>query len=199
MVKIQRFVKGYGKMRVIAGTARRTQLKTPEGMDTRPTTDRIKETLFNMLQPYICECSFLDLFSGSGAIGIEALSRGAEWAVFLEQKDEPVCCIKENLKKTKLEDKAELVKSDVIVGLKQLEARNEYFDIVFMDPPYNCNLEKKVLEYLSHSSLVDKDTTIVFEASMDTDISYIEACGYKVHKIKKYKTNMHVFVYPEER
>lgn len=186
-------------MRVIAGTARRTQLKTPEGLDTRPTTDRIKETLFNMLQPYICECRFLDLFSGSGAIGIEALSRGADRTVFLEQKDEPVRCIKENLKNTRLEDKAELIKADVIVGLKQLEAKKEYFDIVFMDPPYNCNLEKMVLEYLSHSSLVDEDTMIIFEASLDTDISYIEACGYTVHKIKKYKTNMHVFVYPEER
>ena len=185
-------------MRVIAGTARRTQLKTPEGLETRPTTDRIKETLFNMLQPYICECSFLDLFSGSGAIGIEALSRGADRAVFLEQKDKPACCIKENLKNTRLEDKAEIIKADVFAGLKQLEAKQEYFDIVFMDPPYNCNYEKMVLEYLSHSSLIDEDTMIIFEASLDTDLSYIEAYGYTVHKIKKYKTNMHVILYPKK-
>ena len=185
-------------MRVIAGTARRIQLKTPKGMETRPTTDRIKETLFNMLQPYICECSFLDLFSGSGAIGIEALSRGADRVVFLEQKDEPACCIKENLKNTRLDDRAELIKADVFIGLKQLEAKKENFDIVFMDPPYNCNLEKMVLEYLSHSDLVNEDTMIIFEASLDTDISYVEACGYTVHKIKKYKTNMHVILYPKK-
>ena len=73
-----------GEMRVIAGKARRIQLKTPTGMETRPTTDRIKETLFNMIQSQLYDCSFLDLFSGSGGIGIEALSRGAEHAVFIE-------------------------------------------------------------------------------------------------------------------
>lgn len=186
-------------MRVIAGTARRTQLKTPEGLATRPTTDRIKETLFNMLQPYICECRFLDLFSGSGAIGIEALSRGADWAVFLEQAEEPIRCIKENLKNTRLENKAEVLKTDVLVGLKQLESRKEHFDIVFMDPPYGCNLEKMVLEYLKNSNLVDEDTLIIFEASLDTDVSDVEGKGYTIHKIKKYKTNMHVFLYPETR
>lgn len=180
-------------MRVIAGLARRIQLKTPKGMDTRPTTDRIKETLFNMLQPYICECRFLDLFSGSGAIGIEALSRGAEYAVFLEQKEEPIRCIKENLKTTRLEEKASVMKADVMVGLSQLEREGKSFDIIFMDPPYNCELEKDVLERLRDSSLVQEDTLIIFEASLETDVSYLDKMGYTVEKIKKYKTNMHVF------
>ena len=89
-------------MRVIAGKARRIQLKSMEGMNTRPTTDRIKETLFNMLSQDIYGCHFLDLFSGSGAIGIEALSRGAASAVFVEHNRQAVACIKENLTKTKL-------------------------------------------------------------------------------------------------
>ena len=89
-------------MRVIAGKARRLALKTVPGMETRPTTDRIKETLFNILQPEIPDCRFLDLFSGSGGIGIEALSRGAESAVFVEKNPKACTCIRENLTFTKL-------------------------------------------------------------------------------------------------
>ena len=93
-------------MRVIAGKARRVPLKTLEGMDTRPTQDRIKETLFNMLQYDLADCCFLDLFAGSGGIGIEALSRGAGFAVFVEQNPKAAEIIRENLKATKLEDQA---------------------------------------------------------------------------------------------
>ena len=120
-------------MRVIAGSARRLLLKTIEGLDTRPTTDRIKETLFNMLQPQIPGCFFLDLFSGSGAIGIEALSRGARKAVFIENNPKAVECIRENLSRTHLEEGALVLESDVIAGLKRLEGRNYRFDLIFMD------------------------------------------------------------------
>ena len=85
-------------MRVIAGTARSLPLKTPEGADTRPTTDRIKETLFNILQPYLPDCVFIDLFSGSGGIGIEALSRGAKHAYFVENNPKAFACIQDNVK-----------------------------------------------------------------------------------------------------
>ena len=95
-------------MRVIAGSAKRLQLKTIEGMDTRPTTDRIKETLFNMITPSLYDCRFLDLFAGSGGIGIEALSRGAKEAVFVEKNPKAVSCIKENLKYTKLDSNAQV-------------------------------------------------------------------------------------------
>ena len=92
-------------MRVIAGSARRITLKTLDGMDTRPTTDRIKETLFNMIVPYLYDCIFLDLFAGSGGIGIEALSRGAMEAVFVEKNPKAMACVKDNLKRTHLESK----------------------------------------------------------------------------------------------
>ena len=93
-------------MRVIAGTARSLPLKAPEGQNTRPTTDRIKETLFNMLQSHICDCIFVDMFSGSGGIGIEAISRGAKKAYFIENAPKAISCIEENLAFTKFADRA---------------------------------------------------------------------------------------------
>lgn len=183
-------------MRVIAGSAKRIQLKTVEGMDTRPTTDRIKETLFNMISLYLADSNFLDLFSGSGAIGIEALSRGAAYTVFVEQSRKAMECIRENLKVTKLADRAKLYETDVMNVLSQLEQK-ETFDYIFMDPPYNQLLEKKVLEYLSTSDLLSEDGIIIVEASLDTDFSYVEALGFSIIKEKEYKTNKHVFIEKE--
>lgn len=180
-------------MRVIGGTAKRLQLKTLDGFETRPTTDRIKETLFNMISPYICDCVFLDLFSGSGGIGIEALSRGAKEAVFVENNAKAMACIKQNLKFTKLEKNAMTMSTDAITALRKLEGTKQ-FDYIFMDPPYNKELEKKVLEYLADSKLVYEDTVIIVEAAKDTDFSYLESYGYTVIKTKEYKTNKHLFI-----
>lgn len=180
-------------MRVIAGTARSLQLVTPKGEDTRPTTDRIKETLFNMIQFDIQEAVFLDLFAGSGGIGIEALSRGAKEAVFVDNSRDAYNCITQNLKHTKMEAQATVYKQDVFVALTMLEYQKK-FDVIFMDPPYHKELEQRVLEYLTTSSLVDEDTTIIFEAALDTDLSFLDNLPYEVVKIKQYKTNMHVFV-----
>lgn len=180
-------------MRVIAGKARSLKLKAPLGEHTRPTTDRIKETLFNILQGEIPGCFFLDLFAGSGAIGIEALSRGADQVVFVENDKNAISCIEENLTHTKLDKHAQLCKQDVFVALQSLEYHYS-FDLVFMDPPYGQELERRVLEYLTMSSLITEDTLIIFEASLDTDISYLEDLGYELIKEKKYKTNKHIFV-----
>ncbi len=184
-------------MRVIAGSAKRMPLKTIAGMDTRPTTDRIKETLFNMIAPYIADCSFLDLFAGSGAIGIEALSRGASNVVFVEQSKLAAECIRENLRFTRLEAGARVMVSDVITSLKRLEGM-EAFDYIFMDPPYDYELEKRVLEYLEQSTLLAKDGIIIVEASLDTDFSYVDTLGFSLIKEKKYKTNKHVFLERKE-
>ncbi|MCR5654913.1 MAG: 16S rRNA (guanine(966)-N(2))-methyltransferase RsmD [Lachnospiraceae bacterium] len=180
-------------MRVIAGEARSLQLVTPEGEDTRPTTDRIKETLFNMIQFDIPGCKFLDLFAGSGGIGIEALSRGAEKAVFVDSAKEAQACIEQNLEHTHFTDKAQLLKQDAFVSMMMLEYR-EVFDIVFMDPPYHKELERRVLEYLSTSPIINADTLVIFEAAVDTDISYIDQLPFTITKVKKYKNNMHVFL-----
>lgn len=180
-------------MRVIAGSARSLPLKTIEGFDTRPTTDRIKETLFNMIQNELGDSIFLDLFSGSGAIGIEALSRGAKHAVFIENNKRAVSCIKENLLFTKLDYKGEIINSDVIKALFNLEGRMQ-FDLIFMDPPYNQEYEKKVLEYLRDSKILNNNTIIMIESSLETDFSYVEQIEFQILKEKKYKTNKHVFL-----
>ena len=180
-------------MRVIAGKARSIPLKTVEGQDTRPTTDRIKETLFNMLQNELADCLFVDLFSGSGGIGIEALSRGARKAIFVEKAPKAVACIKDNLAKTKLENEAVVLATDAVSAIYKLEG-SEPADFIFMDPPYAQLLEKQVLEALKNSSLVDEYTTIIVEADLKTDFSYAEDEGYEITKQKKYKTNQHVFL-----
>ena len=166
-------------MRVIAGTARSLPLKTPEGMDTRPTTDRIKETLFNMLQTYIPDCVFVDIFSGSGGIGIEALSRGARKAYFIENAPKALACIEDNLAFTKMKDRAIVLK---------------HVDVIFMDPPYDQEQERRVLEQLRYAKYVSEETLILVEASLHTDFSYAEDLGFEVIREKKYKTNKHVFL-----
>lgn len=179
-------------MRVIAGSARRLQLKTIEGLDTRPTTDRIKETLFNMLQNDLAGCRFLDLFAGSGGIGIEALSRGAKEAVFVEKNPKAAACIRQNLEFTRLADRGRVMETDVFSALNRLENQG-VFDYIFMDPPYNHDLEQQVIRYLDHSSLADVHTVIIFEASIATDISWLSSIGWRILKIKEYKTNKHIF------
>ena len=126
----------------------RDRLKTLEGMDTRPTTDRIKETLFNIISPSIFDSIFLDLFSGSGGIGIEALSRGAREAVFVENNPKAMACIKENLKFTRLEAKAATMTTDVMDALYRLEGE-KVFDFIFMDPPYDRGLEMCIRDRFS--------------------------------------------------
>ncbi|QNM05729.1 16S rRNA (guanine(966)-N(2))-methyltransferase RsmD [Qiania dongpingensis] len=186
-------------MRVIAGTARRLPLKTLDGLDTRPTTDRIKETLFNMIQADVSGSRFLDLFSGSGSIGIEALSRGASECVFVEKNRKAAACIRENLSVTRLEEHAVLMECDVLTALRKLEdAGNEAFDIIYMDPPYGKDLERETLTCLSHSRLVDEVTLILVEASLDTDFSYLEDTIFTIVREKKYKTNKHVFISMKE-
>jgi 16S rRNA (guanine966-N2)-methyltransferase len=161
-------------------------------MDTRPTTDRIKETLFNMLMPYIPGAVFVDLFSGSGGIGIEALSRGATKAYFVENNQKAVACITDNIEHTHLTDKAVVLKQDVFAALRG--SIRERVDVIFMDPPYNQEYEKRVLEILKDAPYVDEDTLIVVEASLETNFDYVEALGFAVEKEKQYKTNKHVYI-----
>lgn len=167
-------------------------LKTPAGRDTRPTTDRIKETLFNMIQSDILGSIFVDLFSGSGAIGIEALSRGAEKCYFVENETRAVDCIRENTAFTKLADKSVILKADVLGALHQISEKE--VDLIFMDPPYEQQLERRVLEVLSKKEYVTEHTLLITEAALHTDFSYVEELGFEIVKQKKYKTNQHVFI-----
>ncbi|MDO4489787.1 MAG: 16S rRNA (guanine(966)-N(2))-methyltransferase RsmD [Lachnospiraceae bacterium] len=180
-------------MRVIAGSAKSLPLKTVEGLDTRPTTDRIKETLFNMIHNDVPGCRFLDLFSGSGAIGIEALSRGAGICYFVDNSRKAAVCINQNLKFTHLEEKAVVLQADMRSAITRLRSQ-EPFDIIFMDPPYLKDLEKEALELLSDAACVNEDTLIIVEVSLKTDLSWLEDSAYEVVKNKRYKTNAHLFL-----
>lgn len=179
-------------MRVIAGTARSLPLKTPQGQDTRPTTDRIKETLFNILQMDIPGCVFVDLFCGSGGIGIEALSRGARKAYFAENAKEPLNCLSDNLKFTRFEDRAVVLKQDAVAALTGISEKE--VDILFMDPPYGQEHERRVLEALQGMRYVTDSTMIIVEAALDTQMDYARELGFYVYREKRYKTNKHIFI-----
>lgn len=181
-------------MRVIAGTARRLPLVSPAGRDTRPTTDRIKETLFNIIQDDVPGCQFLDLFSGSGGIGIEALSRGARQAVFVEFGKEALSCIRKNLEKTRLKEKAVVLPVEVTYGISKLEKMGQVFDIIYADPPYKKGFESRVLSLLAQSAIVKRGTLVVMESSLETVPDYVDESRYEIVRIKKYKTNQHLFL-----
>lgn len=179
-------------MRVIAGRARSLPLKAPKGTETRPTADRIKETLFNMLMPYLPDAVFIDLFSGSGGIGIEAISRGAKRAYFVETDKEAFSCITENVKFTKMTEEAVLLKQDVYAALHQIHEKEA--DIIFADPPYQGNHYEKLLALLGDMPYVTEDTLIVLEAELHKDFSFAEEYGFAIQKEKCYKTNKHIFL-----
>lgn len=183
-------------LRVIAGKARNLQLKTPEGLDTRPTTERIRETLFNVLQNDIPGSVVIDFFAGSGAIGIESLSRGAVKAYLVDNSREALNCIVDNLKHTHLEDQATVISQDALNCLYQIHEK--HVDLVFMDPPYDKGLEKELLLRIKDMPYISDETIFVVEARLDTDFSYLDGCGFNVYKEKKYKTNKHLFLTRKE-
>lgn len=186
-------------MRVIAGTARRLPLIAPEGKDTRPTTDRIKETLFNILQDDVPGSYFLDLFSGSGAIGIEALSRGAERAWLVEFGKEPLRCIRANLEKTHFTERAAVLPVEVTYAISKLEKEGQVFDIIYADPPYKKNFEPKIVQLLAHTNIVKAGTLVVVESALDTAVDYVDEESFELVRVKEYKTNKHIFLRVRER
>lgn len=183
-------------MRVIAGIARSLPLKVPAGTDTRPTTDRIKETLFNIIQPYLQDCVFVDAFSGSGGIGIEALSRGAKKSYFIENSTKALQCIESNLSFTKFTNKSVVLKQDFFSALNSIFEKE--VDIIFMDPPYFQKLEESLLKELSGIKYITKETILIIETSLTTDFSFANSYGFEIFKEKKYKTNKHVFLKRKE-
>ena len=162
-------------MRVIAGSARRLLLVTPPGLDTRPTQDKIKETLFNILQMQVPGSVFLDICAGSGGIGIEAISRGARRAYFIENGRAAISCIQQNLHKTGFEDQAVILRQDAVAALRQVHEKE--VDLVYLDPPYKSDLARRVLT-ASHISrkipaLLSKQIwTVIFLSLMIPVLKY---------------------------
>lgn len=152
-------------MRVITGTARGRRLETLSGDDVRPTTDKVKESVFSVIQFQIPDRMFLDLFAGSGQMGIEALSRGAKGAYFLDMRREAVSVIRKNLSATGLEDKAEVRCADSLMFLRSCPVK---FDVAFVDPPYKKGLAVRALEDLP--SVMNKSGVIVVETAAEEEL-----------------------------
>ena len=169
-------------MRVITGTARGVQLKTPEGFVTRPTTDRVKEAMFSIIQFEIPGAAVLDLFGGTGQLGIEALSRGAWSAVFVDA-GEPACrLIKENLKKTRLEGQGRVVRSDYLDYLKRCR---DQFDIILLDPPYAEVFLENALKCITEIDILRSNGIIVTERPLGKELPW-DFPGYQRSKDYKY-------------
>ena len=147
-------------MRVITGSARGTALKAPKGLDTRPTLDQVKEGMFSAVQFEVEGSTVLDLFAGSGQLGIEALSRGARHAVFVDAGREPCRIIRENLEKTRLADRAEIVCSD---GLRYLRTAGRRFELELLDPPYAGDFLENTLNLISEIDILAKSGIIICE------------------------------------
>ena len=142
-------------MRIISGTARGTKLFTLEGQTTRPTLDRVKESIFNIIQNQIINSNFLDVFSGSGAIGLEAASRGAKKVILCDKSKDAINIINKNIEKTHLKEKIELYNLDYETLLKN--KIKEKMDIIYIDPPYNSNFAIKTVEYIIEKMQTKKE------------------------------------------
>ena len=169
-------------MRVISGKARGVNLKTPEGILTRPTIDRVKEALFSIINFDIPASNVLDLFGGTGQLGIEALSRGAKSAVFVDQREDACKLIKENLKRTKLEQDAKVVRMDYLDYLKR---SREKFDIIFLDPPYAEVFLENALKCITEIDILQSGGIIVAERPLGKDLPW-DFEGYTRSKDYKY-------------
>lgn len=169
-------------MRVISGKARGVNLKTPEGVLTRPTIDRVKEALFSIINFDIPASSVLDLFGGTGQLGIEALSRGAKSSVFVDQREDACKLIKENLRRTKLEQDAKVVRMDYLDYLKRCK---EKFDIIFLDPPYAEVFLENALKCITEIDILQSGGIIVAERPLGKDLPW-DFEGYTRSKDYKY-------------
>ena len=154
-------------MRIIAGSARRIPLTAPKGQYTRPTADRVKESLFNILAPNVADARFLDLFCGSGAIGIEALSRGASEAVFADSSKDAIAALTANFARAKLAGR--IMPMCAITALSVLGKEGKAFDIVFMDPPYGQGLLSKALDAMAVSNILSPEGIVVAEMHIDEE------------------------------
>lgn len=184
---------GHFIMRVIAGSAKGRKLKAPEGLHTRPTTDRLKEALFGSIQFEISGAAFLDLFAGSGGIGIEALSRGARTLDLVEQDAKALFCIRQNIRELSFERQTRIWAMPVERALKELTKEKRVFDIIFMDPPYLKGWENKTAALIAQYSLLGPKGLLIIESSSQTRV---EAAGLVLVKEKEYKTTRFSYLRP---
>ena len=172
-------------MRIISGSMRGTKLYTLDGISTRPTLDRVKESLFNIIQNKLKDSVVLDLFSGSGALAIESISRGAKKAILCDKSNQAIKIIKQNVDKTNCGNKVEIINKDYIKSLKLLE--KEKFDIVFIDPPYDKNIAVDAVSRILDLDILSEDSIIVLETDDEKrELSALKEIKVNVYDLRKY-------------
>ena len=180
-------------MRIISGKSRGTKLYTLEGTETRPTLDRVKESLFNIIQDRIVDSTVLDLFSGSGAIGLEFASRGASKVYLCDNSKEATKIINSNIEKTQIQKKVSLYNMDFKDALKKL--KDIKFDIIFLDPPYKTSFVKESVEKILNYNCLKKDSLIIIETDEEERItSEIKNLNVEVIDKRKYGRAHIIFV-----
>lgn len=185
-------------MRIISGKARGTKLYTLEGNNTRPTLDRVKESLFNIIQSNIENSVFLDLFAGSGAIGLEAVSRGAKKAILCENSKEAIQIIKKNIAKTHAEEKTKLYEMTFQELLKR--EINEIIDIIYIDPPYKTDFAYESLKIILEKNIISSDSIMIIETDEEERIiKQIEKLDVEIIKQKKYGRAHLIFIQKENK
>nr|MBO6294465.1 16S rRNA (guanine(966)-N(2))-methyltransferase RsmD [Schwartzia sp. (in: firmicutes)] len=184
-------------MRIITGRARGARLKTPKGLLTRPTSDRVKESLFSILGGRVVGRRVLDLFAGTGSLGLEALSRGAASAVFVDRATEHV--LRENAEHTRLNETARILRGDVFSVLSRLAAEGALFDLVFCDPPYHKGLWERALTALDASPVLSEGALVIVESGEDEkDIPSLSRLSLVREERYGHTTRMRIFEILEE-
>ena len=172
-------------LRIISGKARGTKLNTLEGIETRPTLDRVKEPLFSIIQTYLDKAKILDVFAGSGAIGLELLSRGAKEAILCDNSYKAVQIIKENVIKTHFEDKTKIINNDYKNTLDML--KNEKFDIIFLDPPYESQFDIQAIKIIIDNDMLSKEGIIILETDNEKEKKeMIDKLDINVYDLRSY-------------
>ena len=180
-------------MRIISGKAKGTKLYTLEGINTRPTLDRVKESIFNIIQYNLQDAIVLDLFAGSGAIGLEMLSRGAQKAILCDKSAEAIKIINKNIQKTHMEEKAQVYNLDYESCIEKVQ--NKKFDIIYIDPPYNTNFIVKSLQLIIEKSILQKDGMIILETDDEERIlKEIENIEVTIKDKRKYGRAVIIFL-----
>lgn len=180
-------------MRIISGTARGTKLYTLEGKDTRPTLDRVKESLFNIIQDEIANAIFLDLFSGSGAIGLEAASRGAKKVILCDKSKEAIRIINKNIEKTHLKERVELYNVDYEQLLKT--KIQDKLDIIYIDPPYDSDFVIKSIKMIIQKNIIHENTKIIIETDDEQKVlKQLEQLNVEIIDKRKYGRAILIFL-----
>ena len=170
-------------LRIIAGLAKALVLKSPKGLATRPTADRVKEALFSVLMPYLENAVVLDVFGGSGALGLEAVSRGAVRAVFIEANAATASLLKANVTAAGFTKQAKVITGDALKIIPVLKGQK--FNLVFLDPPYNKGLLNKTIQSLANAGILEDEAVLTVETSSKNK-EYLPTDGFRVFKESKY-------------